>query len=364
MSGVLALLADVQDPAVSRWAAELSRRGWEVHVLSLQMGGIPGVEVHALMPRLAGQLGKAMLARQVRGLVDHLHPDVVHVFGGSLYGALARPLADYPLIVSVSDEDVRILHHWEPFRRRELLRILGEADRLITPSHAMAHMVGTQLPGPKPEVIPFGVDLAHFTPGEEPEVPTIGCTLPLEADSGLEYLICALRLIVQRNPNRPLRLLLGGEGDERDALDALSRELAMATRTSLVGFIPPDERPKFLRGLTIYVMPVLRDLDGFAQTAMEAASCALPVVSSWVGGLGEVVLDEVNGLLVPPKDPDLLADAIERLLDDASLRTEMGANGRALIRTSYDWRQNVARMEALYQEIADQQPRAHDYLID
>jgi glycosyltransferase involved in cell wall biosynthesis len=228
----------------------------------------------------------------------------------------------------------------------------------------MAHMVATQLPGPKPEVVPFGVDLSRFTPGEEPEVPTIGCSLPLEPEGGQEYLLCALRLIVQRNPDRPLRLVIGGEGPELPSLDALSRDLSMATRTSFVGFIPPEEMPRFLRGLTIYVMPVLRDLEGYAQTAMEAASCALPVVASWVGGLGEVVLDEVNGLLVPPKDPESLADAIERLLDDASLRAEMGANGRSLIRGSYDWRQNADQLEALYQGLVEEQPQTHDYLID
>lgn len=358
------LLGDANDPNLARWATELTRRHWDVHVLSLQMGGIPGVEVHTLFPKLPGPMGRTMLARQVQGLIESLIPDVLHAFGASPYGELAWQSEYTPLVLSVGSAEVMELHRRSPFGKGKLVQTLREADRVVALSHALAHMITARLPGRPLDVIPPGVDLSRFSPGEEPEVPTIGCTLPLESDGGQEFLICALRLIVQRNPQRPLRLLLAGEGPDLPELDRLSRELAMANRTSLVGYVPPDELPRFLRGLTVFAMPVVRDLEGYAQAAMEAASCGLPVVSSWVGGLGEVVLDEVTGLLVPPKEPEMLADALERLLDDPSLRADMGANGRALIRRAYDSRQNADLLEALYQDLLEGQPRTHDYLID
>ncbi|MNT54642.1 Alpha-D-kanosaminyltransferase [compost metagenome] len=105
--------------------------------------------------------------------------------------------------------------------------------------------------------------------------------------------------------------------------------------------------------------------ESFGVAAIEASSCALPVVASWGGGVGEVVLDEVTGLLVPPNDPEILADALERLLDDARLRAEMGTNGRALVRKAYDWTKNADQMEALYRSVMEVQPRStYDYLID
>ncbi|MNK55684.1 GDP-mannose-dependent alpha-(1-6)-phosphatidylinositol monomannoside mannosyltransferase [compost metagenome] len=358
------LLGDATDPNLARWATELVRRHWDVHVVSLQMGGIPGVEVHTVFPKLPGPMGRTMLVRQVQGLIDSLIPDVLHAFGASPYGELGLQSEYEPFVLSVGSEEVMALHRRSPFGKGKLVETLRQADRLVAPSHALAHMVSARVSGRKLDVIPPGVDLSRFSPGEEPEVPTIGCALPLESDSGQEFLICALRLIVQRNPERPLRLLLAGEGQDHAELDRLARELAMANRTSFLGYVSPDERPKFLRGLTVYAMPVVRDLEGYAQSAMEAASCGLPIVASWVGGLGEVVLDEVTGLLVPPKDPEMLADALERLLDDSSLRADMGANGRALIRRAYDWRQNADQLEAVYQELLEGQPRTHDYLID
>lgn len=363
MSLRVVLLGDASDPNLARCAMELAQRRWDVHVVSLQMGGIPGVEVHTLFPKLPGRLGRSMLARQVRGLLDSLLPDVLHAFGTSPYGELGKQADHAPFVLSVGASEVDLLHRWDPFRRSSLSQTLRQADRLLAPSHAIAHLLASKLGRPL-EVIPQGVDMGRFSPGEEPEVPTIGCALPLEPEGGQEILICALRLIVQRKPERPLRLMLAGEGEELPNLDRLARELAMANRTVFAGFVPPEDRPRFLRGLTLYVMPVVRDQEGYALAAMEAASCGLPVVASWVGGLGEVVLDEVTGLLVPPKDPEMLADALERLLDDSSLRADMGANGRALIRRAYDGHQSIRQLEALYQELVEGQPRTHDYLID
>lgn len=364
MSLRVMLLGDSTHPHLSHLAGELAKRRWDVHVVSLQMGGMPGVEVHTLLPRLPGKLSEAMLIRQVRGLLDHLMPDVVHAFGTNPYGELAKQAECAPFVLSIEPREIDCLYQWAPFQKGKLLKVWREADRRLVTSHALAHMIASQVPDLAVQVIPHGVDLERFDPGEDPEVPTIGCGLPLEADGGQEYLICALRLVVERRPERPLRLLLAGEGEELPNLDRLARELAMANRTVFKGFIPPEERPKFLRELTIYAMPVVREQPGFAQAAMEAASCGLPVVASWVGGLGEVVLDEVTGLLVPPKNPELLADALERMLDDSSMRAEMGANGRALIRRTYDWRQNVTQLETLYQDVIDGQPRGHDYLVD
>jgi glycosyltransferase involved in cell wall biosynthesis len=356
MSGVLALLADAQDPQTFRWSMELANRGWEVHVLSLQMGGIPGVRIHAMMPSMPGKLGRAMLAKQFKGTLDALAPDVVHAFDARRYGLLARQVGRHPLVVSLVPSDLPALSTGRFFERRSLLRTLREADTIQVSSLTVAHAAAHHAKGCRIEVIQPGIDLDRFAPGEDPEVPTIGCALPLESEGGQEFLLCALRLIVQRNPDRPLRLLLAGEGTDRDSLDQLSRELAMANRTTFVGYVAPADRPRFLRGLSVYALPAVADTGEFGMEALEAAACGLPVVASWVGGMGETVLDEVTGLLVPPRDPENLADAIERLLDDGTLRADMGANGRALVRRSYDWAKSVDQMEALYESLMGFQP--------
>lgn len=359
----LVLLADAGSSHTAKWAREFVRRGWDVHVISLRMGGIPGVEVHTLLPKLPGKLGYLTVAKQVKERVYALQPDVLHAHYATSYGLLGAKTGYRPFVISVWGSDVYDFPRKGPLHAAMLKRNLAKADAITSTSHAMAH-VAVRYAGDRPiEVIPFGVDLSRFTPGEEPEIPTIGCAKLLEPNYGQDLLIRAMRIIVERDPNRPLRLMLAGDGSQRQALEELARDLAMANRTSFLGHVPHEEMPRFLRGLTVFAMP--SSSESFGVAAVEAASCALPVVASWVGGIGEVVLDEVTGLLIPPNDPEMLADALERLLDDPGLRAEMGANGRALVRKAYDWSRNADQMEALYRTVMEGQPRAaYDYLID
>ncbi len=361
----LVLLADAGSPHTAKWAREFAKRGWDVHVISLRMGGIPDVEVHTLLPMLPGKLGYLTVAKQVKELVYSLQPDILHAHYATSYGLLGAMTEYHPFVVSVWGSDVYDFPRQGPIQKALLKRNLAKADAISSTSHAMAH-VTMRYAGDAPiEVIPFGVDLGVFTPGEEPEIPTIGCAKLLEPKYGQEVLIRALRIIVERDPNRPLRLMLAGDGSTRNHLETLARDLAMANRTHFLGHVPHDEIPRFMRGLTLFAMPSVEESESFGVAAVEAASCGLPVVASWVGGIGEVVLDEVTGLLVPPNDPVMLADALERLLDDASLRAEMGANGRALVRKAYDWTKNADQMEALYHTVMEAQPHsAYDYLID
>lgn len=360
----LVLLADAGSSHTAKWARAFAKRGWDVHVVSLRMGGIPDVEVHTLLPKLPGKLGYLTVARQVKELVYALQPDVLHAHYATSYGLLGAMTGYRPFVISVWGSDVYDFPRQGPLQKALLKRNLAKADAISSTSRAMAHVALRYVDRPI-EVIPFGVELNAFTPGEEPEIPTIGCAKLLEPKYGQEFLIRALRIIVERDPDRPLRLMLAGDGSMREALENLARDLAMANRTTFLGALPHEEVPRFMRGLTLFAMPSVEESESFGVAAVEAASCALPVVASWVGGVGEVVLDEVTGLLVPPRDPLMLADALERLLDDASLRAEMGTNGRAMVRQSYDWNKNVDQMEALYHTAMEGQAQsAYDYLID
>ncbi len=365
MSMRLVLLADAGSSHTAKWASEFARRGWDVHVISLRMGGIPGVEVHTFLPKLPGKIGYLTVAKQIKECVYDLQPDILHAHYATSYGLLGARTDYHPFVISVWGSDVYDFPRQGPIQKAILKRNLAKADAITSTSHAMAHEAAHYAPDRKIEVIPFGVDLGAFTPGEEPETPTIGCAKLLEPKYGQEVLIRALRLIVERDPDRPLRLLLAGDGSTRERLENLARDLAMANRTTFMGHLAHDEIPRFMRGLTLFAMPSVEHSESFGVAAVEAASCALPVVATWVGGIGEVVLDEVTGLLVPPNDPHMLADALERLLDDPVRRAEMGANGRAMVRNSYDWKKNASQMEALYHSVREALPRsAYDYLID
>ena len=118
-----------------------------------------------------------------------------------------------------------------------------------------------------------------------------------------------------------------------------------------IGLIVKDieELPELLRNVDIFVMPSIREEFGVA--AVEAQAMEIPVVSTRVGGVPEVVLDGETGILVEPGDSEQLAQAILTLIENPALRRQMGKRGREHVLANYRWEDNAALMENLYQRI-------------
>jgi glycosyltransferase involved in cell wall biosynthesis len=91
--------------------------------------------------------------------------------------------------------------------------------------------------------------------------------------------------------------------------------------------------------------------ESFGVAAVEASATGLPVVASNVGGIPEVVVDNVTGYLVEKKNMEKLAEAIEKLIHDPRLRLEMGKAGREFVEREYVWKDNLVAMKNLYEKI-------------
>jgi glycosyltransferase involved in cell wall biosynthesis len=121
-----------------------------------------------------------------------------------------------------------------------------------------------------------------------------------------------------------LRFAIFGDGPERTRLLALSRQLGIADMVQFAGW-QEDIVPSLL-GLDVFVLP--SSSEAFGLVIAEAMACALPVVATKVGGIPEIVRHGETGLLVPPKDPAALAEAIWTLANSLSLRVALGRAGR------------------------------------
>ncbi|HEY9899019.1 MAG TPA: glycosyltransferase [Pantanalinema sp.] len=354
MTRRLVLLADASNVHTVKWAREFAARAWDVHVLSLLPAEIPGVEVHHLRPSMAGKVGYLSVVGAVRALVRRLRPDLLHAHYATSYGLLGALASHRPFVISVWGSDVYAFPAKSPVHRALLSWNLRQADAVTSSSHAMAEVTAPLVPARAIQVIPFGVPLDRFGPAAPGEMLTIGCAKSLETIYGQEYLIRAVRLVLDRRPDLQFRLLLAGDGARRTALVSLIAELRLEEVVHLLGRLPHSEVPAFLASLSIFAMPSLSE--SFGVAAVEAAACGLPVVASRVGGVGEVVLDRETGLLVPPADPDALAQALERLLLDPALRSRMGEQGRAHVARSFDWQRNADAMEDLYGRLLTRPP--------
>ncbi len=161
---------------------------------------------------------------------------------------------------------------------------------------------------------------------------------------GFDRLIEAIALLAAEG--RDFRCEIIGKGEQEAALRALINRLGLAHRVLLVGPRPQDKVVTAYRRAALFALPCVvaedGNRDGLPTVLLEAMAAGLPVVSTTLTGVPEIVDHEVNGLLTPPGDVPALAAALARLLDDADLRRRYGVAGQEKVRTHFDLRRNVA----------------------
>lgn len=172
----------------------------------------------------------------------------------------------------------------------------------------------------------------------------------LVAKKGFSVLLDALALLKQRGVS--MRCTLVGDGGLRGQLLEQIERLNIQDVIDMVGPMPQPEIIKFMKSANMMIAPSVisedGDRDGLPTVLLESMALGTPVISTQVAGIPELVQDGATGLCVPPNDPEALADAIERLLDDPELCKTLSLNSRALIEREYDEDKNVAVLQQLF----------------
>jgi rhamnosyl/mannosyltransferase len=147
-------------------------------------------------------------------------------------------------------------------------------------------------------------------------------------------------------------LWLGGSGPLTDELKVLVRNEGLQSRVRFVGRVPDEELIAYYEAGDVFVLPSVEKAEAFGLVQLEAMYCQRPVVSCRLGtGVDWVNQDGVTGLIVPPRDAQALAAAVNRLLRDAALRAAMGEAGRNRVEREFSMDTMVRRMLALYREV-------------
>ena len=355
MSRSVCIIGPGNNVHVHRWVEALRQRGLRVSLISTLPAALPASlrdPCFTIPTAAAGMTRAQRLATllggwaRVPGLVAALRPDVVHIH--SLPTPAAVPfLRLLPrLVVSTWGSDVV---QRDPRKTRLYPYLLSHARQLTATSQYLARITAGYLRTPRPiSVIPFGIDPQRFTPGEQPSAnKRIGTLRHLEANYGIDVLIEAVPLLLASD--REIRIAIGGAGSLRSTFEHRIHELEIGAHVALRGRIAHAEVLAFLRSLVVFAMP--SRAEAFGVAALEAQACGVPVVASHVGGLPEVVRDGETGLLVPPEQPQALASALLKLIEDPQLRARMGQAGREWVRDRYDWRTNVEQMLEVYRQV-------------
>jgi glycosyltransferase involved in cell wall biosynthesis len=345
----LCYLADAPYIHTRRWVRHFVDRGWEVHVVSFRPAEIEGASVHYVSGcEWLGKLRYLLRVPRVRRLVRDLRPDLLHALHLTSYGFLAVLCDVHPTLVSVWGTDVLEAPRLSPFHYLITRHALSRADHITATGLRLAEAAARYAPAGKPvTVVPYGVDLRQFRPRprEARSEVVVGAVARLSKEKGLHCLLEAFAVVAGRHPQA--RLMLAGEGPERQRLERLAARLGLGERVRFLGEVPHEQVPEVLEQLDIFAMP--STYEGFGVAALEAEAMEVPVVASRIHGIPDVVLDGETGLLVPPRDRQALAAALERLAFDADLRRRLGQAGRAFVAEHYSWEENTAQMEALYE---------------
>ncbi|MFZ1343884.1 glycosyltransferase [Thiothrix eikelboomii] len=352
----IALLSSASSIHTVRWANGLNAAGHKVHVITQQPVIDPfdsNVEVHVFP--LRGIIGYFTMTSAVKRLLHSLKPDILNAHYASGYGTTARLVNFHPYLLSVWGSDVYEFPYISPLHKYLLQKNLYAADAIASTSCCMAEqtkLLATDLTDI--HITPFGIDLEKFKPAKvkkpfDNESIIIGTVKTLSEKYGIEYLIRAFKIVSEKHPNLPLKLLIVGSGNLEKKLKNLVLALNIAEKTMFTGRVPHEEVPIYQNMLDVSVS--VSNSESFGVAIIEASACAKPVVVSNVGGLPEVVEDGVTGIIVPPCNPEATANAIEKLILAPSLRENMGQAGRQRVEQLYAWEHNVDHMIGVYESI-------------
>jgi glycosyltransferase involved in cell wall biosynthesis len=183
--------------------------------------------------------------------------------------------------------------------------------------------------------------------------PLIGFVGRLEKVKGGEQFVKAAFLVAKEDAS--LKFVIAGDGPERLNLEKLAASLGLKSKMLFLGFC--EDTVSLFGALDLYVLPSLDE--GIPLTVLEALASRVPVVATRVGGVPEVIDDGFNGVLVEPDDADSLAKAILWVRGSPSVRKKIVEEGEKLVKTKYNVKDWVRRLESIYSNMANGRISGH-----
>jgi len=291
----------------------------------------------------------------LRGLLAQRRFDVVNTHSSTdswLTALASASLESAPPIV-------RTRHISAPVPTNRASRWLySRAARVVTTGERLRKQViaETGIDPRRAVSIPTGIDLAAFHPGDRAEAraplglpldaPIVGIVATLRSWKGHRYLMQALAAM--RRPE--IRLVVVGDGPQREALGELAASLAIASQVRFAG--NQAEVAPWMRSFDVFCLPSYAN-EGVPQALMQAMACALPVVTTAVGSIDEIVANGDTGIIVPAQNDMRLRVELSNLLDDAPRRAALGARAHAEAHARFGEQLMVDRMIEVFATAAE-----------
>lgn len=357
-------LSDVNSIHTQRWVLSLAELGHQIFLFSFsnvsndkEYRSYVNIEIHCCGINnslfFSSKIAYIAMLHKLKKIISCFAPDILHAHYASSYGLLGALTGFHPYVISVWGSDVYDFPQKNIFTKQILEYNLKKADYILSTSHVMAKET-KKYTNKKIMITPFGVDTSAFKGQERAGIDSrfiIGNVKTLSPKYGIDILIRAYKIIVERNPKMHTSLVIIGDGPCRKEYEYLAEKLGLQDLIQFRGKVPNNKLPEYYNNFSVFVSTSVSNSESFGVVAVEAMACECPVVTSDADGFTEVVEDGQTGFIVPKKDVEATAKAIQKFIDEPDLRATMGKKGRERVLALYDWNDNVRTMLEIYNEI-------------
>jgi Glycosyltransferase len=255
-----------------------------------------------------------------------------------------------------------LIRNWAQliYNRSLLKNVLNGADIIIATSNSYideSKFLGDYLE--KIEVIPNGINLEEFdinlSKGE--------CRDRLGLPHDKKIILFFGNIVAYKGPHillksfskvkskfRDVLLVFAGRGEMQEELTRLAVELGIKNDVLFTGYIDEKLKPLYYKSADIFCLPSITMAEAFGIVNLEAMACGIPVISSKLGGIPDVIDDKETGLLVKPKDEDELSNSLEFLLENEDTAIKMGNNGKKKVE-EYSWKKIAQKTRKIYERL-------------
>lgn len=358
------LLADINSSHTKKWAIGISNTGWKVYIYGLHSPkndwyseyGIEiktfGLDHEVANGSTIGKLKYFKAKNSVRAFADEIKPDIIHAHYATSYGMLGKLVKRRPYVVSIWGSEIYNFPQKSFIHRMFFKNILKYPDVVCSTSHDMTELCQSFVQRPI-EIVPFGIDVSLFKSGiissTEKEKITFGTVKALEPVYGIDRLLKSYAEF-RKQSNLDTELVIFGSGTLEQELKKMSIELNIDQHTHFKGFVSGKELIEAYDSLDVYCALSIRE--SFGVAVLEAESMGIPVIVSDAGGLKEVVKDGQTGFIINNGEIEGVVQAMFKLTD-ASLRKELGDNGRSFVMNNFNFEKNLIDQIGIYDNLIE-----------
>ena len=356
------LLSDANSIHTLRWIESLISKNFEIRLFSFfkpngdLIKKYKKLNVKVISPNLRSNIKnlrnpnlskiKYLLAIPLlKKTIKIFDPNIVHAHYASSYGLLGILSRFKPFILSVWGSDIYYFPYKNKLNKWLLKLVIKNSDKVCSTSFAMKKIIEEEYNRVDVKIISFGVDTKLFKPKLNNENFIVGTIKSIEDHNGIDCLIDAAKIVIE-DYRKDINFHIIGDGSLRKDMEKKAKNLKLENKIKFVGFVKHENVIKYYNELSIFIAVSKRE--SFGVSILEAASCGIPSITSNVGGLVEVNIDNETGLLINPDDPSVLASSIVKLYNDIDLRLKLGNNARKRVEKKFSWEKNVNKMIKLY----------------